>query len=122
MNKHAPRVTVEGEGRARIHILQWAPESELFTADVSRPQNLVLRLFNYPAWKVTVNGETVDAESQETTGQMVIPVEAGQNRIQVRFVRTWDRTAGGWISVATAIILLGLLIWSRRRPAAGAPA
>ena len=122
VNKDAPRVAVEGDGRARIHILQWAPESELFTADVSRPQNLVLRLFNYPAWKVTVNGETVDAESQETTGQMVIPVEAGQNRIQVRFVRTWDRTAGGWISVATAIILLGLLIWSRRRPAAGAPA
>jgi hypothetical protein len=123
VNKDAPLVAAENDRRARVHIFQWVPESKTFTADVSRPENLVLRLFNYPAWKVTVNGEAVDAEGQETTGQMVIPVEAGENRAQVRFVRTWDRTAGGWISVGTVVFLLGLLIWRRRRrPAAGAVA
>jgi hypothetical protein len=33
------------------------------------------------------------------------------NRVQVTFMRTWDRTAGGWVSVVTVI---GLVLWTLR--------
>jgi hypothetical protein len=67
-------------------------------------------LFDYPAWQVTVNGREVDTQQQENTGQMLIPVQNGENRVQVRFTRTWDRTWGGIVSLVTAAFLL--VIWS----------
>jgi hypothetical protein len=37
---------------------------------------------------------------------MLVPVEAGANRVQITFTRTWDRKAGAWISLVAALILL----------------
>jgi len=48
------------------------------------------------------------------TGQMVIPVDAGMNRVEISFVRTWDRAVGGWTSVVTGLGLLGWSFASRR--------
>jgi hypothetical protein len=48
----------------------------------------------------------VQAGSREGTGQMLVPVEAGTNRVQISFLRTWDRRAGGWISIIAIVLLL----------------
>ncbi|MGA7366784.1 MAG: hypothetical protein WBX04_16810, partial [Candidatus Sulfotelmatobacter sp.] len=101
--------TVDGPAQAAIHVSRWAPEFKLFTAEMSAPGNLALRLFNYPAWRVDVNGRQVRAGAREVTGQMLVPVEAGANRVQISFVRTWDRTAGGWISLLA--LVLAFLLW-----------
>jgi len=87
--KHdAARVMFTGQSGARVHLQQWAPESKAFTADAAGAGTLVLRLFNFPAWKVEVNGRVVDALSDESTGQMLIPVKAGENRVCITFIRT----------------------------------
>ena len=108
-------VAFEGHGTARIHVLQWAPESKKFTAEVSQSGQLVLRLFNYPAWRVEMNGRMVEAETREVTGQMLIPVEAGENRVRIMFTRTWDRAAGGVVSGVTALLVVAILIFQGRR-------
>ena len=108
INPEARRATFEGAGQARIQIQRWDAETRLLFANVTTPGKLVLRLFNYPAWKVELNGHAVTAETREVTGQMMIPLEAGENRIQITFVRTWDRTAGGVISIVAA---LAMLLW-----------
>jgi uncharacterized membrane protein YfhO len=69
---------------------------------------LVLRLFNYPLWKVEVNGHTVRAETTSNTGQMVVPVAAGENRVQVTFVEGWDRLVGAGFS---AFAILAVILW-----------
>jgi len=115
INRDARRVTFEGEGTARIHVQQWEPERRFFTADVSSPGKLVLKLFNYPAWKVEVNGTAAATETKDVTGQLVIPVAAGLNRVRVRFVRTWDRTAGGWISALTLLLIIAAVIIDYKR-------
>ena len=69
-----------------------------------------MRLFNYPAWRVEVNGQVVATGKRDGTGQMLIPVQAGENRVQIRFTRTWDRTAGAIISVVTALFLGGFVV------------
>jgi hypothetical protein len=76
---------------------------------MSAPANLALRLFDYPAWRVEVNGGVVTTNAREGTGQMLIPVVAGMNRVRITFARTWDRTAGGWISVLTLLLTLASL-------------
>jgi 6-pyruvoyl-tetrahydropterin synthase related domain len=113
VDKDARRVTVEGQARAAIHVLQWSPKQKLFTADMSAPDNLALKLFSYPAWRVEVNGQQVEAGTIDGTGQMLVPVQAGANRVQITFTRTWDRTAGAWIS---ALALLLVLVLLRRFP------
>ncbi len=113
INKDARRVTLEGEGRAQIHVYQWGAESKYFTAEVSERSRLPLRLFNYPAWKVEVNGRLVEPETREVTGQMVIPVEAGENRVSITFTRTRDRTVGGIVS-AVSVLVCTLLIFRWR--------
>jgi hypothetical protein len=111
VDKGARRVTVDGPARAAIRASQWNPEFKLFTAEMSAPDNLVLHLFNYPAWRVEVNGREVRTSSREDTGQMLVPVDAGANRVQITFVRTWDRTAGDWISVLALLLTLAALLW-----------
>ena len=114
--KHdARRVTFEGEGSARIRIAHWGPESKSFGANLSQPGKLVLKLFNYPAWKVTVNNRPVATGTLEITGQMVIPADAGENQVQIIFARTRDRQIGGLISLITVILILAALLYDRRR-------
>jgi len=103
----ARRVTVDGPAHAAIRISDWSAERKLFTAEMSAPDNLALRLLTYPAWHVEVNGHIVQAGVREETGQMLVPVEVGANRVQIYFVRTWDRSLGGWVSLIS-LILVGI--------------
>jgi hypothetical protein len=109
--KDTRRVTVDGPAHAAIHVDRWDAESRAFTAEMSAPDRLALRLYRYPAWRVEVNGRVVETSAKAETGQMLIPVGAGVNRVEVRFIRTWDRTAGGWISLVS---MAGLIVWSLR--------
>ncbi len=106
VEKAARRVTVDGPAHAAIRVSDWTAERKLFTAEMSTPDNLALHLFNYPASHVEVNGRVVQAGTREGTGQMLVPVEAGANRVQITFIRTWDRTAGGWISLFAIVCVL----------------
>ena len=106
----------EGEGSARIHVTEWGAESRSFAANVSQPGKLVLKLFNYPAWVVAVNGRPVETSTLEVTGQMIVPVEAGENQVRIIFARTRDRTIGGFISLGTGILLLAGVVFLRRNP------
>jgi hypothetical protein len=115
LKKEMAKVEVEGDPGAKVQILDWATQKKKLSATVSAPAKLTLRLFNYPAWKVLVNGKPVTTDSTETTGLMVIPVDAGANVVNVEFVRTWDRTAGGMISLVSALGLIGLVVFDRRR-------
>jgi hypothetical protein len=109
VEKDARRVTVDGSAHAAIHVAEWGAERKLFTAQMSAQDQLALKLFNYPAWRVEVNGHTVQAAMREGTGQMLVPVEAGANRVQITFIRTWDRTAGAWISAVAFLLAIALL-------------
>jgi hypothetical protein len=109
------KVEVEGGGQVRIHVQQWSPESRLFTADVTQPARAVLRLFNYPAWRVEVNGQLVPVETHEITGQTTFALPPGHNRVRITFIRTWDRTLGGVISAITAVFVVGVIAADKKR-------
>ena len=116
IDKSARHVTVDGPAHAAIHVDRWDAEFRSFTAEMSDADRLALRLFGYPAWRVEVNGREVETSARIETGQMLVPVEAGTNRVEVRLVRTWDRTAGGWISLVS---MAGVILWSLRRSTLG---
>ena len=115
INKDERKVTIAGAAKGAIRVQRWDAESKLFTAEVSAPDQLALRLFPYPAWRAEVNGRMVQTSAREGNGQMLVPVEAGMNRVQITFVRTWDRTLGGWISFVAGVFLAVRFVVSSSR-------
>jgi hypothetical protein len=75
-------------------------------------------LFNYPAWKVEVNGRKVVPETQDVTGEIAIRVEAGANLVRVTFIRTRDRLVGDIISLMALLVAMVWAIQQRRSPSA----
>jgi hypothetical protein len=112
----APRAQIlptEGsEGSApkvEIQIERWTAEERKLLVKSEEPVRIALRLLNYPAWRVEVNGKVVTPERGESSAQMILTLSSGTQRIAARFVRTPDRTLGLAISVMAVLTLLALL-------------
>jgi hypothetical protein len=89
------------------------------TIESPSPVQIMLRLMNYPAWNVEVNGTRVEPQSDDQTGRMVIPLPAGHSDVDVRFVRTPDRWLGDGLSLVAISVLFGFWYGGRRPRAAG---
>ena len=103
---------------AKIVIERWTPERKIVRVESAQPARLALRLLNYPAWQVQVNGASVQPTSAEDTDQMIVVTPPGKSRIDARFVRTLDRTVGGVLSVLSSLLAAALLL---RQPRARQP-
>jgi hypothetical protein len=111
VEKNSRNVTVIGPARAAIHILRWDATAKEFTAQMSAGDELALKLFRYPAWKIELNGHPAEPIARQAAGQMLIAVQPGMNHVQIRFIRTWDRTAGSVISGLFCGLLLFWFLW-----------
>jgi 6-pyruvoyl-tetrahydropterin synthase related domain len=117
VDQNAPQAAYEGGGRAKIRIEDWQSERRTVVADASAPGSLVLRTFNYPSWKVEVSGRAVQTQSTEHTGLMIVPIGAGESRVEIRFVEGWDRKVGALISVLALASVMSL--WFKSRKSSG---
>jgi hypothetical protein len=102
---------------AKIQVESWETNNHKVSVQSAAPARLALRLLNYPAWHVTVNGKTVAPEKPDDLDQMLVPIEAGKSEIQVRFVRTKDQTAGIALSILSLLLAAGLLAPLKSRKA-----
>jgi hypothetical protein len=109
-----PEVAATDGNPDAVRIENWSAQNRKFEVNEGRETEVVVRLFNYPAWRVEVNGRQVIPETQPDTGQMLIPVEAGKNKIEIVFGRTRDRTAGFVLSALTGLVVVGLALWRKR--------
>lgn len=117
IDRNAPLASYQGQGDARISVQQWFAEKRFVIASASESGKLLLRLFNYPLWHVHVNGHTVRTETTAHTGQIVVPIGAGENRVQINFIEGWDRTPGMICSFCTLAGILVCWLTSRKRVA-----
>jgi 6-pyruvoyl-tetrahydropterin synthase related domain len=101
----AALVKVDGTASVHVQVQRWDAEARSFVAESSQPVKLVIRLFNYPAWRVDENGRSVDAETQPSTGRILIPIPAGVTNVRITFGQTWDRTVGAALSLAALAVL-----------------
>ena len=106
-------VVLESGGQAWLSVQRWDAESKMITARVSQPAKLVFRLFTYPAWKVEVNGRLVKSESG-ASGQVVVPIEAGQSVVHLSFSPTWDRTLGQIVSAVAFLTISFIFLFNKK--------
>jgi hypothetical protein len=102
----------------QLHISEWSPEGKSFTAETADETQLALHILDYPAWEATLDGVGARISAAPDTGQILITVPPGAHRVEVRFRRTWDRTAGDAISLISAIGLLGFAFLRTRKSSA----
>jgi 6-pyruvoyl-tetrahydropterin synthase related domain len=107
--------------QAQVQFLRWTAENKQVLVDSPSPARVALRLLNYPAWRVEVNGKPITPERLDDFNQMVVPIGAGRSDIRVRLIRTPDRTVGDAISVAALFFALLLLWLDRKRTANHGP-
>ncbi len=113
LNKSLPLVSDSAGAPIPSEMLAWGPTEKHFVVHASKPERLRLRLFNYPAWQVTINSQPVQAQTAEVTGQMMVPILEGTNDVRIHFRRTIDRTIGD-ITSGVSLILLGAA-WRQTR-------
>jgi len=118
----SPRIKVlppeQSEGAtpdALIRVQRWTAEEKALRVTSRGPLRLALRLLNYPAWRVEVNGTQVTPGSGENFSQMILPLRAGESHVVVRFTRTRDRTLGIYISGFSLLAALLYFSWPGRR-------
>lgn len=103
-------------GGATILVQRWLANQKELRVAATAPVRLALRLLNYPAWRVEVNGARVAPGTVADSGQMILQLPAGESRVSVRFVRTPDRVVGDLVSLA-ALLFTFVLIRRPARPA-----
>lgn len=114
----APKASYEGNGTAQITVNQWSAEKKIIRVAATQPGKLSLHLFNYPAWRVSLDNKTVPAESGNA-GQMQVPIPAGNSNIKIWFAATWDRTVGKIVTLLTMAFIAALAL---KRRISGGPA
>ena len=100
---------------AGVTVDRWNPEHKSITITSEQPGYAVLRLMDYPAWRVTRNNADVSERARRSDGLMAIPVEAGTNHIDVRWRITTDQWAGIGLSLGALAITLAFGWKGRRR-------
>jgi hypothetical protein len=87
-------------------------------AEVRQAGTMVLRLRSYPAWRVRVNGQVVNALPKRDDGLVAVPVPAGPVDVTVDWRATPDVLMGRVLSVLGVLLLMGLILFERRGRAA----
>ncbi len=105
---HAPPPDQSAEGQYvdlhdRLH----------FVATSSVPAFYVINLRDYPAWRITINGEPITIRPHREDGLIVLPIPRGRSQIDISWTLTPDRI-WGWIITALAAVIF-LLVWYRER-------
>lgn len=93
---------------ASVHIERWQSERIDLTITTHEPGYAVLRLLDYPAWRILLDGKHVLSPSPRPDGLVTLPVTAGENRIDIRYGTTADVWAGRGISITALAVLLVL--------------
>lgn len=100
---------------AHLRIVRWTAEEKDLTLNENLPSLVALRLLAYPAWQVRVDGKLSRFDAQLETGQMLVPVAAGEHHIEIRFAHTRDREVGGVISIFALALIGGLAVTGAKR-------
>jgi hypothetical protein len=104
------------QNEPEVIVEKWNAEHRAVRVVSENPAKVALRLLKYPAWRITVNGAAVTASHSKGTAEMIVPVPAGESELRIDFTPTTDRNLGGWVSIASVIASLSILLYKKRSP------
>jgi hypothetical protein len=100
--------------KSDVRIQRWTAEDRIVVVHTEEAGSVRLRLLHHPAWQVTINGKPAKTGRTEIYDAIVVPISAGESRIEARFIQTPDRKIGGWLS-AISVLGAALLVWPAKK-------
>ena len=98
-----------GMDAKRIHGEHW-----MVRIVTSEPGFALLRLMDYPSWKVTVDGTPTPSRPTREDGLMAVPVRAGDHTIEVQWAATTDVIVGREVSAVALLVLAAVVALERK--------
>jgi len=98
-----------------MNLKVWTATHKEIEISSPEPLKLGLRLLNYPAWHITVNGKTIQPGRQEEINRMILDLPAGNSQVQVQFAATPDRMVGWMVSLGSVLVAMSLALWPINR-------
>jgi hypothetical protein len=83
--------------------------------EMATPGVVRVNLAYFPGWQVMLDGQIVEHRVSPPDGLIELDVPAGEHKIDVVMGMTPPRQTGAIISLAMAVIVIGLLLWPARR-------
>ena len=93
----------------------------LMTEPLDQPVNVAIHRYYYPLWQARADGEAIATRCSSPTGPLELRLPPGTSRVEITMVPSrWERF-GGWISLASVLLVLALALIRWRRPSRQAP-
>jgi hypothetical protein len=108
------RAGAPGSLAAKVNALRVNGEHWLVSVSTPEAGYAVLRLMDYPSWRVTVDGVSTPVRPTREDGLMAVPVTAGSHAIDVQWAATSDVVAGRAISVVALLALIMVAALERK--------
>jgi hypothetical protein len=99
---------------ATANVKRWNAEHWTVSIATAETGFAVLRLMDYPSWRVTVDDKPALGRPVRDDGLMTIPIIAGKHLMEVQWAATRDVIAGRTIS-AIALLALAIVVMLERR-------
>jgi hypothetical protein len=90
------------------------PAPTHLTLNSPAPQDIILNLRDYPAWRITLNGTPTTDHLQRDDGLIALPIPAGPSIISIAYAQTMDQTVGDILSLTSLALLLFFLLRTGR--------
>lgn len=100
---------------AQAQIKLWKSETKQFVIDLPANAYAVLKLIDYPAWLVLVNGNINTVRPHRDDGLMTIPLRPGRSVISIHYAATRDVELGRALSLLALCIVIALYAQTKRR-------
>jgi hypothetical protein len=91
---------------------------ESWAIQVTTPQAgfAVLRLMDYPAWQVALDGQLLlTTRPSRPDGLMTVPLGAGSHAIQIQWMTTRDVFIGRFVSTMALVALFGVILLEHQK-------
>jgi hypothetical protein len=103
-----------GSIAAKVATKAWNAEHWLISLSTPESGYAVLRLMDYPSWRVSVDGLQVGGHPLREDGLMTVPVTPGSHTIEVQWSATRDVIVGRVLSAFAVLGLTGTVVLERR--------
>lgn len=113
-NEAAPKSPVVVTGEAKISNFDNKSNRFVFQANVSKTANIEVPIFDFPVWKVKVNGQSILHSHQNFLGRIRLDLPKGEYRVEGLFTNTPIRSFANLVTVFSTGVLIILVALPKR--------
>jgi len=99
------------EGEATIENLAFNSKKVAFRVDAQEAARLQVNIVYFPGWQLEIDGEVKEILYENDRGLIVFEVSQGEHLVEVQFKETAWRLAANYVSLLSAVLVIGLVSW-----------